>query len=821
MRLSLPEIDAALLREAAVLLAAVGLPLWLGGATSGARTALFALGMVAFAAALADAIRRRGRLPFGLGLVALALQLVLSVLQLIPLPRTLLASLSPAAADLLAFTLGPEHGARPLSLDPGQGWQLVLQLAGLTALWIGAADVARHGGRRRLQLALGLLGAALSVLGLLHVAFGLNEFLGVAGWSRLGMPGPFVNRNNLASLLALGAFALAGLALRTREVRGTLFGGLGAALALGGVAATQSRAGIAAAVLGVGLFALSLRAEGGATTRQVRALILGLAGLAGLVGWLTVDAERWTALLESSDGLGREAKVELWASVPSLIEAHPWFGIGRGAFATVFPRFQQHDPQVTFSHPENALLQLTSELGLPFGLLLALLLSGAVLRGLLRKDRSAAESGLAVGLAVVGLHDLADLGLEVAGLAAPVVVALAALELRPEAAGRIRRPVGIALFLLVGLAGAQALLQADGRLERDRERTAALATTRDLAAAEVALAGHRERHPADPVAPLVGGLVALEAGRPERALFWANQAQYLAPLNPWGHRIAARALVALGNRPQARLELRAALDEGLRDLSFAPELWAAASTPEEVLELEPTHPERASALLDRMPGTALALGYGRLFIEENGAEDSGLLLRLALWARTAGQNEEALAWATRATELAPRSVDAHRQRAEALLALGRGTEGAAALERCLELSPAHAPTTARLASLLTSQGRALDALVALERARPTSTAERVELLDQVARAEATLGRLQAASRALRDAADLDRAHPARRLELARWQLSNGFGTEAAASLREALPRLEGEPRREAEALLQQLTSPVARDPIDAAVRGRP
>src|SRR5712692_9071410 len=149
-------------------------------------------------------------------------------------------------------------------------------------------------------------------------------------------------------------------------------------------------------------------------------------------------------------------------------------GMGRGAFEAAFPRYQTAFAEVTFTHPENILLQLWAEFGALGAAALVLLALRSYARLLQRHEASAIDLAVLCGLGAMALHDLFDFSLELPGCAVAACVALGvasrsengegipATRLAPWAV-----PVGAALGLVSLIAasqGARTLADAEQRL---------------------------------------------------------------------------------------------------------------------------------------------------------------------------------------------------------------------------------------------------------------------------------------------------------------------------------------------------------------------
>ncbi len=237
-----------------------------------------------------------------------------------------------------------------------------------------------------------------------------------------------------------------------------------------------SRAGILFFLLGQGVLAVwALRERQGsrqgkraprAWSRGAAALLVLCATLAvgGYVAWEKLVAEAASA--DSVEKL-RQSKVDLWPMMADAARAFPVLGMGRGAFEAAFPRYQTAPNPNTLTHPENAVLQLGAEFGVPGLVLLAGMVWGFV--RLLRRERLGhSEVAVLAGVAALGLHNLFDFSLELPACAVAVWVALATVA-RPEEREGAEAPGGTwRLSPLRGLGIAVALAAARGGRARAR-----------------------------------------------------------------------------------------------------------------------------------------------------------------------------------------------------------------------------------------------------------------------------------------------------------------------------------------------------------------
>lgn len=316
----------------------------------------------------------------GLLLFALACCALLAI-QLVPLPRSLWASLPGHAPYAEVATATGTGGWRPWSLTPG------LTVNALQALLVpGAALVATlycdAKARKRIALGFGLVAVASALLGLAQLAAGSDGLRLFARTSEGAPVGLFANRNHQAALLAC-ALPLAAAVIparggwRARNLVMLPFAG--AALVVTAVLfLTGSRMGV---VLWVGALV------GTGWTLHVRGLLHVPAGRGATLAWAAgalAVAGVAVLLLAGGETFGRFRTETLaadtrWAALPSLAATAGAFlplGAGFGSFDSVYRRLEPDAllSTIYLNQAHNEPLQLLIEGGLPAVALLAVFL---------------------------------------------------------------------------------------------------------------------------------------------------------------------------------------------------------------------------------------------------------------------------------------------------------------------------------------------------------------------------------------------------------------------------------------------------------------
>lgn len=531
--------------------------------------------------------------PLVLGLLAATIWVGL---ELLPLPPTLLALLSPLAADIpkdALASLGLAHSWRPLTLDPGA---TALELAKL-ATWMMAAAAAAQlaGSRERRERLLGWI--ALSGVAVAVACYGAA----LAGLGRLTeSQATFINPNHLASFMLLTCWISLGFGLRSRGALRMAWIG---AFVLGAsqVFLSLSRAGIAAFFVGAGVWALlaiqaghaarALEGLGEASGRQVLRTFAGpisISAALALSAWLALD--RVVGELRTLSEIDTDVKLSLWPLAWQALNQFPATGMGRGAFATAFPAYKVEISQVTFTHLENTWLQIPLDIGIPAGLALIAVFAWTWLAGARARELSRPMIGALSGVAAVAAHDLFDFSLELNGLAIPFIMAL---SVAGGDVATLRWPKWSLRLAAVSAAGLAALGFALHLPHRIDAQTAQVAAAETAAEALVAARSAIHWHPADWVSPAMVGAKLVDEGRCREGIEWLSRAMLRNPTAPQPHRSAARCLAASGQAAAAKREYRLAFSYG--DTGALREAFDAFDDSAVLLEVAPDTPAGLAA----------------------------------------------------------------------------------------------------------------------------------------------------------------------------------------------------------------------------------
>ncbi len=562
------------------LLAALALAVFaIGGAPRWSVVALAGLAATAAAGQIGSRRKLQGWSPL---LIVLGTMIVLTLLQLVPMPEIVLKTINPTGYGLLVDGVQlsnpdahePARSAvrqilkgpwRPLSLDPASTRvELAKFCAYFLLAWMALRAAASDRGRQRLLSAVAALAGSVAVVGIIHELLGADRLFGFYTPVHANplVMAPLLNPNHLACLMVIGALTAAGLAVNERRappIRALWI--VVTIMCIGVGLATRSRGGVMALGAGATVAAVvmvlqQLRAS--AETRRadvlrvaIPAAVIVLCTLVLVVyfgGSVQQELEH-TRLDELSDP---RSKYEAWRSAITLIEEAPVLGVGRGAFQSAFSRVHPQSSQVTFSHLENEYLQAVVDWGLLGGIALAIALGLAVILAV-RRWKDGPLTAAAIGaLTGVGVQSLVDFGLELPGIAVPTLLIASTLLHVPlvETSRKRKRRVGRIAAVLATLAvGALAATPLARTLANDH---AILREGSSLVKAKAAFA----RHPLD---YLAAAHIATASPEPRQRIAYLNHALRLHPTHSGLHRIIGAWLAGSGHLSQAAIEYKVAL----------------------------------------------------------------------------------------------------------------------------------------------------------------------------------------------------------------------------------------------------------------------
>jgi len=661
-------------------------PLAIGTVHTETRLIVFVGCAAAFLLTLAERLRAGRRIAITVPAVALAAAAAATALQLVPLPASVVAALSPAGQELFRLV---DDGAHPLTLDTAATGRELAKICAYLAFFMAAVTYASSS-RGRLRLVWVVAGTAtlVAVIGLLQAGLGATRILFFytpqQEWGTL-VRGTFVNPNHFGALLCLGAPCT--LALAIRQPRRRTWAALATFVINVAVVLSLARASIAACLVGQALtFAFDrLQLRRGSEWLRSRAVTVGMLTVAIVcalgLAWVT-GRSQLSAVARQTAHLGDEianpmSKFHVWERSEALIWDYPWTGIGRGTFELGFTRYSDVGGVFRYQYMENGYLQALADFGVPAALLLYILAGWGLILAVRRLRDDPMAIGVLAAILALAIHETVDFAVELPGVALPALALLATLFGRrsTEAEQGRRRVVvryaHLALpLVLLRPAGLELTLPSAGAQAAELQEAVAdpsMTTDALIARGEVV----RRKHPADYLTCLVVAQRLVRELRPE-SLRWLNAAMYLNPTHPLPHLMAAEMFASTRHKAQALIEYRLAT-AGSADPRREVWPYVVARYPkgEDLLAATPDEPRYIATLGKWFIATGrradAELAYERVL-----ERDPQNTRALAILGRMAIERKDAQAASARADALgaAEPGPDAARLRVRALVVAG-------------------------------------------------------------------------------------------------------------------------------------------------------
>ncbi|MDG5466857.1 O-antigen ligase family protein [Deltaproteobacteria bacterium IMCC39524] len=389
-------------------------------------------------------VGRRSNFLKPVGWLPLLLLTGFCLLQLLPLPPSLLSWLSPETAARYQesiWLIQPESWM-PLSLHPKVTLMTFWRLFACAVFFLALIQILNS--LRRLKLFV----TALVAFGGLYAALGLVQYLFPSDrvfWFFIEWPertahhfATYVNGNHFAGLM--GMIMPLGLALAVYGLPRKIYSGwreglveffsnpdmasfawvVLATLLMGtSIFFSLSRGGILASLAAITCFLLLFALLGPDRKRLVipcLVMVLILGGV-GLLGWEPVF-ERFSAVRTDTGELNTK-RTDYWMDSMESVAAYPFFGTGFGTFADAYPRVQSVTTSKLVAHAHNDYVELVVEGGLVGAFLAVWFVLEVVVRSFLasRKRRNPLSFylwlGATTGLVSVLLHGLTDFNLQI------------------------------------------------------------------------------------------------------------------------------------------------------------------------------------------------------------------------------------------------------------------------------------------------------------------------------------------------------------------------------------------------------------------------
>ncbi|MBW2397597.1 MAG: O-antigen ligase family protein, partial [Deltaproteobacteria bacterium] len=476
-------------------------------------------------------------------------------LQVVPLPFGVAEALGLGSVESAERLRGLAWaGTIPLTISYDPGSTELQILIGIVI--IAAFLAARLGGPAGLKpIAMATVTSALLVglEGLAHRASNAEAVFGIYSprFTEPQLLTPLMNGNHLGGFALMAALIAAGLAAQ-RGGRSRTVWAVASTVCATTVAWTLSRGAIGGLLFGFVLLAAWLIGSK-RSDRRGAAIPLAVVGaaIAGVFAFAGLEP-----ILRRFEAQGFD-KLAVAARGFRLLDGSPWWlGIGRGAFSSAF--VAEEGSLGRYTHPENILVQWTTE----WGVLVAVALFTVLALALLKRLRATEEPLVAatcIGILALSLQNLVDFSLEMAGIVVVVTALLGAL-LPASSTSHLERSLRLSSVLFVvfavvlGVVGPR-VLESDTQSIVDRLMRAMESDREDDF--QATLSHGLALHPGEPAFALLAGTYAGSKGRRD-APRWLLVAMEEAPGWAAPHAVAAQWLFVEGQLDQALLEVREA-----------------------------------------------------------------------------------------------------------------------------------------------------------------------------------------------------------------------------------------------------------------------
>jgi O-antigen ligase len=387
------------------------------------------------------------RLPSGLTTVCLAIVAVATLAQCVPVPITLLTTLSPHTTTVLS-DLDVAFAVRAidrhaLSIAPRATMTALLLFAAFVMLMLGVARTTSVDGPRRLAALIAGLGVVLALAGIVQRPFYSGRIYGFWTPIMAGSPfGPFVNKNHFAGwmLMALpltfGLLCADAARIAPRAATGwrhrvlwwssaeanrmVLLAAAAAVMALA-LIMTMSRSGMLALALAIliTIWRAARRLPAGAGRWVMAGYFACLVLFA--VGWAGVDTI--AARFSSADAATVNERLPIWRDTWHVITDFWLTGSGLNTYGVATLLYQTSVPGFHLREAHNDYLQLAAEGGVLLGVP-AVCAGAAFVRDVRSRFRHSTGSsywlrlGAVAGLAAIAFQSIVEFSLQMPGNAA-------------------------------------------------------------------------------------------------------------------------------------------------------------------------------------------------------------------------------------------------------------------------------------------------------------------------------------------------------------------------------------------------------------------
>ena len=362
---------------------------------------------------------------------------IIALFQLIPLPSSLYCLFSVERCVVLKDSGFMTH---PLSLAVPETLYSFFRLLTLTLFTFLLATFikARPTRIREMAKAIVFITTVFIILALIAKSVGVTHWLdGAFKRESIFFSFPIINTNNAGGWLGISGIISLFL-LQTHTKNAKIFYIFIFVLHAIALLATLSRGAILAFVISVVFYVLfSNRFSQRKEIRYTAFALVPILFLVFYAGYTTAERALFPETI-------LQDKIEAALLTIKMLGSFPLFGIGLGAFATVFT-FVQGNPEINFIYPENDPAHLLIEVGIVGGVIFFILLFFIVVR-----YRKTDEIAPYIALLFVALHNLVDFNIHLFAVQFPVLFLLVWISPGKVVSRKLYRHLLVSTALLIG-----------------------------------------------------------------------------------------------------------------------------------------------------------------------------------------------------------------------------------------------------------------------------------------------------------------------------------------------------------------------------------
>lgn len=406
-------------------------------------------------ALIAACLLKRALTGFSLGsftphlkalLVLSMLLLLIPVVQLIPLPLSVVSALSPRTVKMYS-TFMDKGGAFPalLSLYPDATYGELLKL--LSYIGVFFVIIAEYRTKEKIWRCMRVivyLGAFIAVFAVVQKILWNGRLYWIypirsGVWSSTDyIWGPYINHNHFAGYMEMAIPLGFGLIIHRlskmnvprhigferRLAYVSESGELGKIVKLAFATALMSatlfislsRGGMVGFFAAVSVFVLMTRTRRSLKDKTGLFLWIGLLAVAVVfIASMGAIEARFRAV----SNLGKTQRAEVWTDSVKMVKDFPALGTGFGTFKAVYPIYQTRSPRFAFEHAENDYVEALTDLGITgFGLIMAML--GVFVHAVISRWRRSramfakcAGAGAVASVAAMASHGFTDFNMRI------------------------------------------------------------------------------------------------------------------------------------------------------------------------------------------------------------------------------------------------------------------------------------------------------------------------------------------------------------------------------------------------------------------------